>query len=456
MTTLRSVLAPLASTVRTVGIVYIVVQVVIWHSFYTADWWRLTAPALAVAWGSAVVVSLRRRWPSPVLAGVDSAVYLALALGAQGGVPPQVRDDMFSWLVIGMSGQLMVPAWYVPRKLSLLLALIAPAAFWLGATLQPVTNRRTLTGAAILLIVVALAHTLARRELYGRAAAEDEAVDQAAQAAGAQYAVLSRNIERREHERLLHDTVLNTLTALARASADDVAGAAGRCRRDVALIEEALGDPDGPADGTGRPAGDLVGQVRSVVAELSSRGLRIHVDIDDEDDQGASAVPARVSVAIANATREALSNVAAHAGTGEAWVQVRVMAQPGDAAIPGQLQVTVRDRGAGFDPARVNQGRLGLRRSIAERAADCGGRATIWSAPGEGTVVSLSWPAAAPPDEPGPAGLLVLADRAAGADRTGGADRAGGAGSAARDGDAGSAARDDDAARGLSQESASW
>jgi signal transduction histidine kinase len=438
MTTLRSVVAPLASTVRTVGIVYIVVQVVIWHSFYTADWWRLTAPALAVAWGSAVVVSLRRRWPSPVMAGVDSAVYLALALGAQGCVPPQVRDDMFSWLVICMSGQLMVPAWYVPRKLSLLLALIAPAAFWLGAALQPVTNRRTLTGAAILLIVVALAHTLARRELYGRAAAEDEAVDEAAQAASEQYAVLSRNIERREHERLLHDTVLNTLTALARASVDDVAGVASRCRRDVALIEEALGDPDGTAAGAGRPASDLVGQVRSVVAELRGRGLTVHIDIVDEVDEvdeGASAVPVRVTVAISNATREALSNVAAHAGTGEAWVAVRLMPQPGDAAIPCRLQVIVRDRGAGFDPARVNQGRLGLRRSIAERAADCGGRATIWSAPGEGTVVSLSWPAAAPPDEPGPAGLLVLADRA------------GGAGGAARDGGA---------ARWLSQESASW
>jgi signal transduction histidine kinase len=423
MSTLRSVVAPLASTVRSAGVVYIVVQVVIWHSFYTADPRLLTAPALAVAWGAAVVVSLRRRWPSPVLAGVDSAVYLALALGAQECVPPQVRDDMFSWLVICMSGQLLVPAWYVPRALSLLLALVTPAAFWLGAALPPVTDRGTLTGAAILLIVVALAHTLARRELYGRAAAADGAVDEAARAASEQYAVLSRNIERREHERLLHDTVLNTLTALARAGADDVAGAAGRCRRDVALIEDALGDPDDPADGTGRPPGDLVGQVRSVVAELRGRGLTVHLDVDDE---GGPAVPPRVTAAISNATREALSNVAAHAGTGEAWVQVRLTAQPGDAEVPGRLQVIVRDSGAGFDQARVNQGRLGLRRSIAERTADCGGRASIRSAPGQGTVVSLSWPASAPPDEPVPArlGPADAADHADHADHAVAADRA--------------------------------
>jgi hypothetical protein len=213
MTTLRSVVAPLASTVRSAGSVYIVVQVVIWHSFYTADSWRLAAPALAVAWGATAVACLRRRWPSPFLAGVDTAVYVALALGAQECVPPQVRDDPFSWLLICMSGQLLVLAWYVPGALSLLLALITPAAFWLGAALQPVTDRGTLTGAASLLIVVALAHTFARRELYGRAVAADAAVDEAAQAASEQYAVLSRNIERREHERLLHDTVLNTLTA---------------------------------------------------------------------------------------------------------------------------------------------------------------------------------------------------------------------------------------------------
>ena len=101
-----------------------------------------------------------------------------------------------------------------------------------------------------------------------------------------------------------------------------------------------------------------------------------------------------MAAAIANAVREALSNVAAHAGTGEAWVEVSLPA-------PGRLQVTVRDRGAGFDPADVDRTRLGLRRSIAERMADCGGQASIWSAPGQGTVAILSWPA---PGEPGPAG----------------------------------------------------
>jgi hypothetical protein len=112
MTTLRSVIAYLATMIRCAGIVYIVVEVVIWHSFYTAAAWHLAAPAVAVAWGAAMIVYLRRYLPSPVVACVDSAVYVALALGAQACVPPAVRDAAFSWLVIAMSGQLIVPAWY--------------------------------------------------------------------------------------------------------------------------------------------------------------------------------------------------------------------------------------------------------------------------------------------------------------------------------------------------------
>jgi signal transduction histidine kinase len=399
-TTLKSIVAYIALVVRCAGIVYIVVQVVIWHSFYTVASWRLTAPALAVAWAVTVTVYLRRRWPSLFLACMDSAVYVALALCAQECVPPAVRDDTFSWLVISMSGQLMVPVWYAPGAGSVPLALISPMAYWVGAVIQPVTDIRTLTGAAILLIIVGLVHGYGRRKLYGRAAAADAALNEADQAASEQYAILSRNVERREHERLLHDTVLNTLTALARAGGDDAAEMVNRCRQDVALIEGALGDPDDLAAGARRPSNDLPSEVRAVVADMRTRGLNVHIEIDDG---GGLAVPAPVIMAISNAAREALSNVAAHAGTGEAWVRVRLTALEGDAEIPCRLRVIVRDAGLGFDLAHIDQARLGLRRSIAERAADCGGQASIWSKPGQGTVVCLSWPASERLGEPDPA-----------------------------------------------------
>jgi signal transduction histidine kinase len=291
-----------------------------------------------------------------------------------------------------MSGQLIVPAWYwyAPGALPVLLALASPLAFCAGALLQPVTDARTLAAATVLLLVIGLVHGGGRRLLYGRAAAADADLDRADQAARAEYAILRRNIERREHERLVHDTVLNTLTSVARSGGDAVAEVVARCLQDVALMEAAL-----HADDLGlvpaRPSGDLCGEVRAVVAGLRDRGLTVHFDAADT--VAGAAVPELVVRALANAVREALSNVAAHAGTGEAWVTVRSVATGGDAEVPGRLQVVIRDRGAGFDRARVDQARLGLRRSITERTAECGGHASIRSEPGQGTEVSLSWPA---------------------------------------------------------------
>ena len=214
-------------------------------------------------------------------------------------------------------------------------------------------------------------------------------------------------MERREHERLIHNTVLNTLTALARADGTATAEIVTRCGQDVALIEAALGGADDLAADWAGPARDLLSEVRAVADGMRDRGLTVHLAADDA---AGAAVPARVILALSNAVREALSNVAEHAGTGEAWVSVRTMAAEvaaevaaaGNAEVPGRLQVVVRDQGTGFDLARVDRARLGLRRSITERTAECGGHASISSAPGQGTEVSLSWPA---PERPGLPGL---------------------------------------------------
>jgi signal transduction histidine kinase len=396
MTTLRSVIARLALMVRCTGIVYIIVQVLIWRSFYTSVPGRLVAPALAVAWAAVIVVYLRRRWPSPFVACVDSAVYVALAFGAQQCVPAATRDQAFSWLVIVMSGQLIVPEWYAPSAVFPLLAVLSPVAYWAGARMQPGADAKTMAQAAILLVMVGLVHGIGRRVLYGRAATADAALARADRAAGDQYAILSRTIERREHERLVHDTVLNTLTALARAGGDDAAEVVSRCRQDVALVEGALGDPEDLAAGPQHPSGDLLSEVRAVAAGMRERGLIVRVEAGDGE---VPALPARVVKAVSNAAREALSNVAMHAGTAEAWVRVQLTAPDEVAGTPPRLEVIVRDRGRGFDLARVDEGRLGLRRSIVERIADCGGVASIWSVPGQGTAVRLSWPAQRLPEQ---------------------------------------------------------
>jgi two-component sensor histidine kinase len=254
--------------------------------------------------------------------------------------------------------------------------------------------------------VIGLVHGGGRRLLYGRAAAADADLDRADQAAREQYAILCRNIERREHERLMHDTVLNTLTSVARSGGDAVAEVVARCRQDVALMEAAL-SADDLAPLPARPSGDLFGEVLAVAAGMRDRGLTVHLEADDT---AGPAVPAPVVRAISNAVREALSNVAAHAGTREAWVTVRSVAPEVESEVPCRLMVVIRDRGTGFDRARVDQARLGLRRSITERTAECGGHALIRSAPGQGTEVSLFWPASGPSDAGYPADRTLARD----------------------------------------------
>ncbi len=404
MATLRPVVARLASLTRCLGIVYIAVQVTIWHSFYAADPWRLAGPIAAAAWAAVVAAYLRRRWPAPLFVCLDTAVYVALALSAQACVAPAIRGAAPSWLLISMWSQLIVPAWYAPASFAVPLALASPMAYFVGSEQATGTGIRTTSAATILLVVAAGVHIYVRRQLYRRAAVADTALAEDDRAAGEQFVILSRNIERREHERLLHDTVLNTLTALARAGRDDVAAVVSRCRQDVALIEGALSDPGDLESDAGHAYGDLVSGVRAVAAQARACGLRVHLDFGGRE---APAIPGPVATAISNAVREALSNVAAHAGTGEAWVKVSAVAPDGNEQAPGRLQVTVRDTGIGFDPVGVDQTRLGLRRSIAERMTDCGGHASIWSVPGRGAVVRLSWPAPAEPGPAAPAGRLL-------------------------------------------------
>ena len=82
--------------------------------------------------------------------------------------------------------------------------------------------------------------------------------------------------------------------------------------------------------------------------------------------------------------REALANVLKHAGATAALVRVQPQAN--------QVLIEIRDNGQGFDPDAGHPGHFGLD-SMRSRAAEIGGRLTIASAPGVGTVVRVRVPA---------------------------------------------------------------
>ena len=378
--TLRIAATRTVSIIRCAGIACTAAQVIIWHSFYGAVPWRLAGPILAMAWGMVAIGYISRHWPSVPLAVTDSMVYIALALCARWYVPPVLSGDTFNWLDLEIIGQIVTPAWFTPSPVLATLALGTGAAYWAGAVLSPPSGTYVTRPAigSVMIVVIAVAAWAGRRMLYRRAMAADAALTLADQDYREQYVLLTRLTERREHERMLHDTVLNTLTVLAWL--DSGSGTLMRCcEDDIARIERMLGDPDDD---------DLSGSgpcyaITAVAAEMRTYGLIVHVRGMLAPD-AEPVMPPQAVRATRYAVREALMNVMNHAGTGEAWVEVSLAAD-------GELRVIVRDAGAGFDRVLVSPARLGVRHSIIERVTDQGGHASIQSAPGEGTVVELRW-----------------------------------------------------------------
>lgn len=116
-------------------------------------------------------------------------------------------------------------------------------------------------------------------------------------------------------------------------------------------------------------------------------GLAVQVDVDEEQP-----LPLDGSVALAlfRSVRELLINVARHARTDSATISVRKKDH--------LLEIKIRDRGKGFDPARqarsVTQKNFGLF-STRERLEYLGGTFDLQSAPGKGTRITLTAPLSA-------------------------------------------------------------
>src|SRR6185437_6935399 len=91
--------------------------------------------------------------------------------------------------------------------------------------------------------------------------------------------------------------------------------------------------------------------------------------------------------ALLMAAREATVNAAKWSGAAVISVYAEVE--------PDKVNVAVRDRGKGFDPAAVPGDRKGVAESIHGPMSRHGGEAAVQSAPGEGTKVTLTMPRSA-------------------------------------------------------------
>jgi len=179
---------------------------------------------------------------------------------------------------------------------------------------------------------------------------------------------------RRQVGAMLHDTALQTLEYLAsdgygaELSADTVREVAGDAAVELRGSLLRLGAPE-PCE--------LVAALQQVVSAAQRRGT---VDVQMVTDLNGSVYGAEAA-ALAGAVREALNNVHKHAQASS----VVVHCETSEAG----ARVVVSDDGVGVDLAHAVAG-IGLRRSIIERMECNGGRATVSSEPGHGTLVTLT------------------------------------------------------------------
>jgi signal transduction histidine kinase len=180
-----------------------------------------------------------------------------------------------------------------------------------------------------------------------------------------------RSQERADVGAHLHDSVLQTL-ALIQRSAEDPKQVAALARRQERELRAWL------AGGNLREPGDtLAAALDAAVAEVEATvGGSVEVvavgDCPLEERSGA----------VVAAAREAMLNAAKFAGEAPVSVYAELSGE--------RIQVFVRDRGAGFDPAAVPHERQGVRESILGRMRRAGGSAAVRSLPGGGTEVEIT------------------------------------------------------------------
>ena len=202
--------------------------------------------------------------------------------------------------------------------------------------------------------------------------------------------------ERRRWARELHDETLQSLAALRLGLA-----AARRAKDDPDRIDELLADAVGQLDGEIATLRSLITELRpaaldelGLAAAMHALGERqatlgLEVDVDLDPALGEVCADADVQIALYRIVQEALSNARKHGGAARAIVTVE---QAGEA-----ITATIRDNGAGFDPAATTSGfgLVGMR----ERAQLLDGSVEIASVAGDGTTVTATLPLAlaAPP-----------------------------------------------------------
>ena len=196
--------------------------------------------------------------------------------------------------------------------------------------------------------------------------------------------------QRRQSARLLHDTVLATLTLLAHSGVGVTPDALRQQASDDArlLRQLRLGSTPTPQSSgsyqleTSTEAQDepvLGTTLESVKQRFGRMGLEV-----SWHGTGQVLLPSEVLDAFLLALAECLENVRRHSGVTQAHVTIT----DDDTTV----RAMVTDAGVGFEIGNIDEAKLGFTESVVARLREVGGNARLFSAPGSGTTVVLEVP----------------------------------------------------------------
>lgn len=184
--------------------------------------------------------------------------------------------------------------------------------------------------------------------------------------------------ERQRIDALVHDRVLNTLLLAAKAKTkDDEQSAAKLAKEAIASLRQAQKDPDVSATVT------QLGLFRALKRVAEQMNQKIEIEILSG---GTEPIPQQVAQALTEATIQAIDNAGRHSKAESIRLSLRSLD-------PNGVRIELADSGVGFRLDRIPRDRIGVKTSIFARLEAVRGRASVKTAPGEGTTVSLEWTA---------------------------------------------------------------
>ena len=192
--------------------------------------------------------------------------------------------------------------------------------------------------------------------------------------------------QRRQGARLLHDTVLATLTLLAHSGVGVAASALQQqASEDARLLRQLrLGATPVPHS-SGVYVLEQVEETAlgTTLESVKQRFGRMGLEVSWHG-TGQVLLPTEVLDAFLLALAECLENVRRHAGVTDAHVTIT----DDDSTV----RAMVTDSGVGFNISDIDEARLGFKDSVVARLRDVGGNVRLFSSPGAGTTVVLEVP----------------------------------------------------------------